>query len=419
MDLPIRKKMDTICQPAIGNRIVLDEIQELLNIILYSYMTSTSLTPIGIIFYPLFNKIARFNRFQKTVKILKATANRYSFLSFEKICERYLTTKKTKYLPLIIKEGYQVLNKTLSCKSDSVLYPCPAALMPLPNNDALLTRLFRMQNFIQESLSEDLCLMVVHESFAYGDFIPGYSDCDLYAIIKKDVLFSVPRLEKLRCQMIKISSYLYSMDFFQHHGVLLCTEIDLKAYPGNFLPLFLVARGRKLSGQCCNIIAFETKNKIALFKAFVSRVKGIRKLLEKKDLDLFSVKNLFQNMVMLPVNFYTLKDRRGIDKKEALSRFKKEYPELYAKALHPITRIRSEWPEYRSYPSNFSALMFHLNPEAYRFFMRIQNRQIDQWILYILGEGWIKRFSNFVEQVELMAEQEICLARQRKQKTST
>jgi len=379
------------------------KIQQLLNYLLYSFLTSTSLTYAGVLFYPLLNKVARHNRFKSQVEELGKLCKGQDWGGLENLCQRYSDKGETRVLMEAISCGYARLGENIPRGKTPFEIEIPPSIEEKSDaSHTLIQRIINMADYVRDALAEDLLLMVVHESFAYGDFVPGYSDCDTFAIIKKEVVESPKRLMELRTKMVKVPAFFYGIDPFQHHGVLVCSEHDLDSYPLAFLPPHLITAGSLIcsSVEKENIKGFLNHEEGAALEEFKKRVKVTRGFLGRKGLNLFQMKNLLSNLVMLPVNFYELKDRSGLGKVEALQRFQEEFPK-HKPFLEALTQIRADWPKHRGTPLGLWGAAFRLNPELFKLAYGLLNAKVDPWILEILGSGdWRSNFLDMIEEME-------------------
>jgi len=78
---------------------------------------------------------------------------------------------------------------------------------------------------------------VVHGSIASNDYIKGWSDLDTFVVLKNEILFDVNKIISLRHILKIFYKKLISISKFQHHGLILFTELDLKNYLNGFLPI--------------------------------------------------------------------------------------------------------------------------------------------------------------------------------------
>lgn len=384
------------------NDTILNDFQQILNYLLYAFLNSTSLTYLGVLLYPLINNIARYGKFKNSVITLRELSHKCNFAVVEQLCTEYIKQKKTLDLAKIICEGYKVLDLSLKNGNREFIINSPDFFSENDQKNVLIQRINKMNNYIKSSMHNDLLIMVIHESFAYGDYVPGYSDCDTFAIVKKEVFNSPARLIKLRKKMIRVSAFFFSIDPFQHHGVLLCSEVDLKSYPLNFLPQSMISNGSTIVSSHSKIKGFENVDTGIVLIAIKKRIKILKSMLDREN-DLYDMKNIFQNITMLPVEYYELTDLKGVGKKEALERFRIEFPALWP-VIDSISEVRITWQDKRNVPSGLLTAAFHINHELIRFVYRFCNTKTDNWILDILGSNWRNNFLNFLKSIENLIE---------------
>ena len=77
---------------------------------------------------------------------------------------------------------------------------------------------------------------LVQGSLSNNDFIDGWSDFDSFVVIKNDTILNYKKLIKLQKKLQKFYNLVLRYSPFQHHGVIIYTEHDLKNYKSGFLP---------------------------------------------------------------------------------------------------------------------------------------------------------------------------------------
>ena len=91
--------------------------------------------------------------------------------------------------------------------------------------------------------------VVVHGSVATGETVPNWSDLDIIAVLKDEVFETTDSLLAARQALHQAEEWLPKFDRWQHHGIQVITEADLRYYPESFLPLVVWRRGVALYGK--------------------------------------------------------------------------------------------------------------------------------------------------------------------------
>lgn len=88
----------------------------------------------------------------------------------------------------------------------------------------------------KENLLDYFDHFIVQGSIASYDFIKNWSDFDTLVVIKDDVLKDKKKLVRLRIKLKKIYKKIVKFSKFQHHGLIIYTNLDLKNYLSGYLP---------------------------------------------------------------------------------------------------------------------------------------------------------------------------------------
>ena len=102
---------------------------------------------------------------------------------------------------------------------------------------------------------------VVHGSFASKEYIKGWSDLDTFVVIKNEILFDTKKIIRLRKILKKFYLKLIKISKFQHHGLILYTENDLKNYLNGYLPMEALQKSFSILNSSKICINFPGKKK--------------------------------------------------------------------------------------------------------------------------------------------------------------
>jgi len=138
-------------------------------------------------------------------------------------------------------------------------------------------KIFKLIELInKEGLQSYFKHFVVHGSIASGDYIKNWSDFDTFVVIKDDVLEDINKIIKLRNILKKLYSKILDFSKFQHHGLIIYTELDLKNYLPGYLPKealyknFNIFRDEK-------IFFFQNRKKINISLEYLKKRKNFLK----------------------------------------------------------------------------------------------------------------------------------------------
>ena len=90
--------------------------------------------------------------------------------------------------------------------------------------------------------------LVLHGSYATGDYVRGCSDLDTFGILREDTAASADELLRLRGAVLPAWRHLYRIDPLQHHGVMLASAQDAGFYAQHFFPLELFGHAKTVAG---------------------------------------------------------------------------------------------------------------------------------------------------------------------------
>lgn len=93
-----------------------------------------------------------------------------------------------------------------------------------------------LKYFQQQDIDKYFKYFLIQGSVASKDYIVGWSDVDTWTVIKDEILWNPKELIKLRKILHNFYKKINSFSKFQHHGIILYTEKDIKNYLPGYLP---------------------------------------------------------------------------------------------------------------------------------------------------------------------------------------
>ena len=121
------------------------------------------------------------------------------------------------------------------------LAPCSAG--PGRHADALFAHL-------EKEAPGAFDFLVLHGSLSTQDYVEGCSDLDAFAVVNAEVASSAEKILGLRGAVLGAWGHFFSVDPFQHHGIMLATAQDARFYAQHFFPLELLRFSRTATGAC-------------------------------------------------------------------------------------------------------------------------------------------------------------------------
>jgi hypothetical protein len=224
-----------------------------------------------------------------------------------------------------------------------------------------LRPVFLLDDYLKKNISDELVGFYLHGSLASLDYVPGYSDLDAIAIIRKE-----KRLSKKK--MKQINKFPFLIDLLQHHPVSILEEKEMENYTRADLPVSLFEKAVAL-GRSRLQLTFDVKDF------------GARKLLEEfsQQFENWDFKNyqpksalelkFFLSMVqLLPALYLQAKTKKWGKKKDSFQRAKGDFDREW-EIIEKATQARSIW----RYSPIFS-------PRVQDFLLRIPNLERLVWL---------------------------------------
>ena len=183
--------------------------------------------------------------------------------------------------------------------------------------------------------------LVLHGSYATGDYAPGCSDLDTFGILREGVAASAEELLRLRGAVLPAWRHLYRIDPLQHHGVMLASAQDADFYAQHFFPLELFRHAKTVAGARASFGVRDGR-----FDELVIMHQTLHGLLcsEQGELEALSVHRLkwrLQLVLLLPaLSFMT--ERRYMYKRDSFQEIEKILGRDELRSLRACSRARSE-----------------------------------------------------------------------------
>ncbi len=202
----------------------------------------------------------------------------------------------------------------------------------------LIDKIFQL---IDKSFSHLFHSVIVHGSVATNEVI-SYSDFDGLLIIK-DKFYESKELKNFKKKSIKL---IYEFDPFQHHGWFQIKESDLDNYSESFLPLEVFRNSKiiyplvdkmNIHFKCHEIDDYKT-NLNRLLDTFEFRLQN-----DIKPQNMFELKSLLSQIMILPCLWYSALNNQGIFKKDSFPLMEKLVNQDLWSPIDIASEIRSSW----------------------------------------------------------------------------
>jgi hypothetical protein len=267
-----------------------------------------------------------------------------------------------------LSEGYSVLDNDLESDLTTEIEISGFDKSEYQKQDAdYLAPVIALGERIKSDVSEHVTEFMIHGSIATLDYSRGWSDFDTFVIINKDTVLNGRSLTDLRSKLLDAYKFLTAVDPLQHHGFIVCTEIDLKRYHEDTMPLEVLRKAKSYYGKSMLHIN-PVKNIDRQRKILASRAQFFRKAGEtgvmkhhpyngvyleshyrNAEDGLFQFKYLLGIGAIAPC-YYRDAIGKSAYKKDAIEQVAPLLSQSSREFLESTTHIRNEWPKRQTFP---------------------------------------------------------------------
>ena len=204
---------------------------------------------------------------------------------------------------------------------------------------------FKMMAYLEKYLNDDLVGAYVHGSLGTYEEI-AYSDFDALIILKNEVFQSPKRLVTAARKLNAARSIMFDFDPLQHHGWFVLTEADLRYYCNSYFPVELFSHAKSLfddKGLELQISLRESNYETR--RAFEEMADAIIQRIKRRQypMNIYQLKSLLSQFMLLPALYIQARDERGIYKKESFKSAKVEFDSADWTIMDKVSEIRSNW----------------------------------------------------------------------------
>ena len=268
-----------------------------------------------------------------------------------------------------IADGYAILEQKLKLEScvDIKITQFRPMEYQLKDVDYLAPVVELGESVIEEGISEHVTDFMIHGSIATMDYSLGWSDFDTFVIISTDTVLNPRALFSLRTKLLDAYRFLSAIDPLQHHGFIICTEIDLKHYNEGIMPIAVLERAKSYIGSTTlrinPITDIERERNILSSRAKFFRESGNIGVMKHHPYEGIYLESHYKNAKN---SLFQLKYLLGIGaiapcyylgalgefayKKDAIEQIKPLLSPDSKEFLESTTNIRIEWPKREEHP---------------------------------------------------------------------
>ncbi|MBP6657756.1 MAG: nucleotidyltransferase domain-containing protein [Bacteroidia bacterium] len=194
------------------------------------------------------------------------------------------------------------------------------------------------------ALKPSLKAVLVHGSYATGEEI-AYSDFDGLIIISKEALHNRKQLSEAAYNLHELRKYMHLIDPFQHHGWFVLSEYDLENYPEWFLPTAVLHHSKSLLGNTRLEINVQEVPDVDFKRSFLRLCDSLKRKLSasKSDWNIYQLKAIFSEFMMLPSAYVQARDDKGIFKKYSFAEMRRDFTDDEFAVMDEVSNIRLNW----------------------------------------------------------------------------
>jgi hypothetical protein len=227
----------------------------------------------------------------------------------------------------------------------------------------------------------------------------AFSDFDALVILGDEVFHVPDRLAGVARKINEGRAIMFDFDPLQHHGWFVLTESDLSLYPEYYFPMELLRHAKSLfsdQGLKLNIQIQDSSEKIR--QTFDDLSHGILKRLTQKHFpqNMYQLKILLSQFMLLPALYVQLRDKKGIFKKFSFESARADFSDGDRSIMVGVSSLRKDW-DYRI--SSFRRLLITKPTPISRFFVRRWAPSIPEEIKKVLTHDFYQRMLVLVTQM--------------------
>jgi hypothetical protein len=300
-----------------------------------------------------------------------------------------------------LSQGYAVLNDGLNYQPTTEVQIQPFDKVDYQGTDReYLAPVVELGERVNSEIAEFVTDFMIHGSIATLDYSRGWSDFDTFVIVSADTALDGRAVTTLRTKLLDAYKFLTAVDPLQHHGFIVCTDIDLKRYYEDTMPLEVFRRGKSYLGtrklQLNPVKNIDRERNILSSRAQFFRTAGdlgVMKHHAYNDVYLQShyrnaENGLFQFKYFLGIGaiapcYYRDAIGKSAYKKDAIEQVAPLLSESSRTFLESTTHIRNEWPKKQNFP--------------------YKGNQIPEWFKEFVEPNYMVNLGNLLTELERLA----------------
>ena len=204
---------------------------------------------------------------------------------------------------------------------------------------------------LMAELNQTILKQYIHGAYLHGSLASeeeiNYSDLDALVILSEQAFESTETLAKVSHKLNQITQLFYQYDPLQHHGWFVLTEKMLQDYPMSYFPpeLFGVSKSLMPDKGLTIEINYSENSEAEYFQAFNDLTYSLKRNLsqELSDFNVFKLKSILSQFMLLPALFLQTLYQKSIDKKQSFVQAPNYFSDQEWEVMHKVSDLRSQW----------------------------------------------------------------------------
>jgi len=224
----------------------------------------------------------------------------------------------------------------------------------------------RIYGIVNGSGDELFSSFFIHGSMATYDYIPGWSDVDIFAVIPSGITQDAATLLKLRDIVREINDLILLIAPYQHHGLILLHEGQLNSYRGDILPVEIFPYMKSMKDGVNNIMGkhiddiSSSKNRYMRVLNFLIGLGAENEMrthayqdqylmnrYQNDDNSMYQFKYFLEQFTLLP-SLYLSSIGKSCYKKYSFELVRGVFPDAALNWIDVISQVREDWRKHKN-----------------------------------------------------------------------
>jgi hypothetical protein len=287
---------------------------------------------------------------------------------------------------------------------------CPARSVPClkqferaeyERGGAYLEPLLALHDFVVANTANLVVGVYLHGSMSTLDYVAGSSDLDALVVVKQATVGAADELLALRRQLQHTLRWFYRVDYSQHHGYAVLSELDLRFYSESFFPSTLFPYLTPLAGPSSLTIrpCREQRDPTAACRRTAAYVRKMSAPTQKLA-GWFALKFYLQSVLLLPT-LYLQAQGVHVYKRDAFDLARPNFSAEAWRIVEKASQVRSlSLQNALLTPGLDDRLARMPSPWLTSLVHRKLCNRVPEQVHAVLGDTWRSEAVRFVDEIE-------------------